>query len=317
MEEIFNQFYSNGTLLVMWGALLFHLIIPIPRASHPTTLWHKFAEQLAVKVNINNQYSQSLMSGTLAWLLMVIPTLLVLWALKPLVWQPQLFELALLLLAMDWRSNEKLANELTKALAHDDKPKARDILSPVLNRDTSSLSSLGLGKAGAETIIMGYGRNVICVLFWYAIAGGSGALFYRLSAELARAWSPSRSTYSPFGLTVSRSVAVLDYVPLRLFSLFIVVGNKASHTFKMMLSQSPSWSSPGPAWLLTAVGNKLELSLGGPAIYEKRKTVRSKIGGRIAPAAIHLSQIQKLIAWRVFAWIFIQSTLLFIIYQGF
>ncbi|MGF1722200.1 cobalamin biosynthesis family protein [Vibrio kyushuensis] len=317
MEEIFSQLYSNGTLLVMWGALLFHLIIPIPREAHPVTLWHKFAEQLADKVNINSNYSQSLISGTLAWLLMVIPTLLVLWALKPLVWQPQLFELALLLLAIDWRSNEKLANGLTKALAHDDKAGARTLLSPVLNRDTSSLSALGLGKAGAETIIMGYGRNVVCVLFWFAIAGGGGALVYRLSAELARAWSPSRLTFSPFGITVTRAVAVLDFIPLRLFALFIVCGNKATYTFKAMLTQSSSWPLPGPAWLLSSVGNKLELSLGGPAIYEKRKSVRAKIGGRIAPAAIHLSQIQTLIAWRVFAWVLIQSTVLFIIYQGF
>ncbi|MCK6264833.1 cobalamin biosynthesis family protein [Vibrio sp. ZSDE26] len=317
MEEIFNQLYSNGTLLVMWGALLFHLIIPIPREAHPVTLWHKFAEQLAEKVNTNTHYSQSLISGTLAWLLMVIPAILVLWALKPLVWQPQLFELALLLLALDWRSNEKLANGLTKALAHDDKKTARTLLSPVLNRDTSSLSALGLGKAGAETIIMGYGRNVVCVLFWYAIADGSGALIYRLTAELARAWSPSRARYSPFGLTVTRTVAILDFIPLRLFALFIVCGNKAFHTFKTMLIQSPSWPLPGPAWLLTSVGNKLELSLGGPAIYNKRKSVRSKIGGRIAPSAIHLSQVQTLIAWRVFAWILIQSLILFTVYQGF
>ncbi|WP_026029554.1 cobalamin biosynthesis family protein [Vibrio genomosp. F10] len=316
MEEIFSQFYSNGVLLVMWGALLFHLLIPIPRSAHPTTLWHKFAEQLAEKVNVNNHYSQSLISGTLAWLLMVIPTILVLWALKPLVWQPQLFELALLLLALDWRSNEVLANGLTKALAHDDKSTARSLLSPVLNRDTSRLSALGLGKAGAETIIMGYGRNVVCVLFWYAIGGGSGALIYRLSAELARAWSPSRSEFSPFGLAVTRAVALLDFIPLRLFALFVVCGNKAVYTFKAMLTQSSSWPSPGPAWLLTAVGNKLELSLGGPAIYENRKSVRAKIGGRIAPSAIHLSQIQTLVAWRVFAWTLIQSVILFLLYQG-
>ncbi|MCW8332730.1 cobalamin biosynthesis family protein [Vibrio paucivorans] len=317
MDEFFNQFYANGALLVMWGALLFHLILPIPRQAHPATLWHKFAEQLADKVNTNTSYSQSIISGTLAWLLMTIPALLVLWALKPLVWQPQLFELALLLLAIDWRSTEKLASELTLALAKDDKKLARSLLAPIVNRETSSLSPLGLGKAGAETIIMGYGRNVVCVLFWYAIAGGSGALVYRLTAELARAWSPSRQQYSPFGIPVIRAVAVLDYVPLRLFSLMIVAGNRASHSFKLILAQSASWPLPGPAWLLTAVGGKLELALGGPAIYEKRKAVRAKIGGRIAPAAIHLAQLQKLLAWRLFAWIALQSILLFIVYRGF
>lgn len=316
MQTLFDQVFANGVLLVMWGALLFHLILPIPYSAHPTTLWHKFAEILAGKVNNNQNYSQSLLSGSLACLLMCLPALAVLWALKPLVWQPQLFELGLLLLAIDWRNNEKLANQLIKALASEDKKLARRLLSPVVNRQTDTLSTLGLGKAGAETIIMGYGRNVICVLFWYGIGGGIAALMYRLTAELARAWSPSRQEYSPFGISVVRLVAVLDFIPLRLFALMIVFGAKASHTFKSMLTQSKSWPLPGPAWLITSVGNKLELSLGGPAIYNNTKAIRAKLGGRIAPSALHLSQLQKLLAWRIMAWIFLQSAVLLAVHQG-
>ncbi|HAS8147572.1 TPA: adenosylcobinamide-phosphate synthase, partial [Vibrio vulnificus] len=98
---------------------------------------------------------------------------------------PQLFELALLLLALDWRSNESLAKALIRAMANEDKPAARSLLSPYLNRETTTLSQLGIGKAAAETLIMGYGRNVVGVLFWFALSGGIGALMYRLTVELA------------------------------------------------------------------------------------------------------------------------------------
>ncbi|MDW3144600.1 adenosylcobinamide-phosphate synthase, partial [Vibrio sp. 2094] len=108
MEEIFQQFYANGALLVMWGALLFHLILPIPHSAHPATLWRKVAEQLAEKVNNHHSYSQSILSGSLALILMTLPCLVLLIALKPLVWQEPLYELALLLLALDWRSCETL-----------------------------------------------------------------------------------------------------------------------------------------------------------------------------------------------------------------
>jgi len=316
MDDLFNQLYSNGALLVMWGALLFHLIIPFPRDAHPAILWHKFAELLSSKVNINSSYNQSIISGTLAWLLMCIPAYLVLWALQPLVWQPQLFELALLLIALDWKNNEKLAGELIHALAKEDKLKARKLLDPLLNRDTERLSPLGLGKAGAETLIMGYGRNVICVLFWYGIGGGVAALMYRLTAELARAWSPSRQSYSPFGLPVTRAVAVLDYIPLKLFALIIALGHRTQAVFALFKTQGATWPLPGPSWLLIAVGGKLELSLGGPAIYEKRKAVRAKIGGRIAPSAIHLAQIHKLMAWRICVWLLLQSCILAVVHQG-
>ncbi len=316
MNEFFTNIYANGALLVMWGALLFHYILPIPRSSQPAILWHKFAEILASKVNTNSNYSQSIISGTLAWMLMIIPALVICIALKPLMWQPQLYELALLLLALDWRSQEQLANQIGRALASEDKKLARNLLSPYVNRETDTLSSVGLGKASAETIIMGFGRNVVVVLFWYALLGGIGAFIYRLMIELARTWSPSRASFQPFGLPAIRAVALIEFIPLRLFSLLIVLGNKFGHSFKTMLMQSRAWPLPGPAWLLCSVGSKLELSLGGPAIYGEKKVVRAKIGGRVVPAAIHLAQIKTLLAWRILIWIIAESLILFLVHQG-
>ncbi len=316
MNEFVSTIYAEGALLIMWGALLLQYILPIPRASHPAILWHKFAEVLADKVNTNNSYSQSIISGTLAWLLMIIPALLVCIALKPLVWQPQLYELALLILALDWRNNTQLANKLGSSLAKEDKPAARNLLKPFVNRETATLSTVGLGKAGAETIIMGFGRNVVVVLFWYGLLGATGAFIYRLMAELARAWSPSRASFHPFGLPIVRTVAILEFLPLRLFSLFLVAGNHSAKALKAIKTQSRSWPLPGPSWVICAIGGKLELALGGPAIYNEQKVVRAKIGGRVVPSAIHLSQIHNLIVWRIFIWILLESVILFAVYQG-
>ncbi|ALR16488.1 cobalamin biosynthesis family protein [Vibrio natriegens] len=316
MEETFQQLYANGALLVMWGALLFHLVLPIPHSAHPFTLWRKIAEQLTIKVNRHHSYSQSILAGCLSILIMILPCLVLLIALKPLVWKAPLYELALLLLALDWRSSERLTKQLVSAMSNEDKPLCRQRLKPYLNRDTNSLSLLGIGKAGAETIIMGYGRNVVCVLFWYALAGGIGAFLYRLIAELARTWSPSRKQYSPFGKPAIQLLAALEIIPLRLFALFIASGKSLSAVMSGISQQAQSWPLPGPAWLLCSVGNKLQLSLGGPAIYQGTRAERAKIGGRIAPSAIHLAQIQALLVWRIFAWIVIQSLLLGLIYQG-
>ncbi len=316
MQDVFQQFYANGALLVMWGALLFHHILPIPRSAHPTTIWRLMAKQLAKKVNRHHSYAQSTLSGSLAIVVMVVPWLVILVALKPLVWQAPLYELALLLLALDWRSSETLTKQLVKGMSQEDKAQCRQQLTPYINRDTSTLSLLGIGKAGAETIIMGYARNVVCVLFWYALTGGIGALTYRLIAELARTWSPSRKQYVPFGKPVVQLLAVLDVIPMRLFALFIAAGKDLSRVINSMKQQVKSWPLPGPAWLICCVGHKLQLSLGGPALYQGTRTERAKIGGRIAPAAIHLAQIQTLLVWRIFAWIIIESLLLGLIHQG-
>lgn len=316
MEALLGSVYSNGSLLILWGAILFHLILPIPRSAHPIQLWRKFAQLLADKVNTPNGYSQQLLSGTLAWLLMCVPALILLIALRPLIWQPQLFDLALLLLAFDWRSQALLTQQIGTALTQEDKMRARALLSPLLNRETSTLSPLGLGKAAAETIIMDYARNVIGVLFWYALLGGTGALMYRLIIELARCWSPSRAQYQPFGQTSLKVAATLDWLPMKLFSLLLLAGRGFTGLIAQVRIQSLSWPQPGPGWLLCATGQKLQIALGGPAIYGGRKAIRAKIGGRIAPSALHLYQIQQLMASRMTAWIVLESLILTLINRG-
>ncbi|NMS37380.1 cobalamin biosynthesis protein, partial [Vibrio parahaemolyticus] len=110
---------------------------------------------------------------------MLFPCLILLIAVKPFVWQIPLYELGLLILALDWRNSETLTKQLVTSISSEDKAQCRALLQPYLNRDTGSLSIVGIGKAGSETLIMGYSRNVIGVLFWYALTGGIGALMYR------------------------------------------------------------------------------------------------------------------------------------------
>ncbi|KII79952.1 cobalamin biosynthesis family protein [Vibrio renipiscarius] len=316
MDDFVNSLLANSALLVMWGALLCHWVLPLPREVHPALLWHKFAEQLANKVNTQSHYSQSLLSGSFAWLLMLTPMLIVLLALQNLVWQALLFDLAFLMLALDWRNTHQLANQLIPQLANEDKNAVKQQLTPWLNRSTDRLSLLGLGKASSETLIMSYGRSVVAVLFWYAVTGGIGAFLYRMAMELARAWSPSRQCFMPFGLPAVRILAVLDFIPLRLFALLVACGKRGKACLTLIAQQATSWPLPGPAWLLVSVGAKLQLSLAGPAIYQHHKALRAKLGGRIAPSAIHVDQINKLLFNRLWIWVTLQSLLLAAIYQG-
>lgn len=316
MNSLLEHAYANGALLVMWGALLFHLILPIPNNAHPLTAWQYIAKRLAQKVNTSGDYHQSKLSGSLALVVLMTPVIILLVAFRPLVWQPQLYDLGLLLLSLDWRSNERLTRQLVDALSSNDKKLARQVLGERLNRDTDTLSLIGLGKAGAETIIMGYTRNVICVLFWYGICGGIGAFCYRLIAELTRAWSPAQQRFHPFGLSTVRLLAMLDLVPMRLYAICISIGNNTAAVISSINQQARVWPLPGPGWVLISVGCKSEIALGGPAIYDGTKHERARIGGSVVPSAYHLMCIQKLLAWRIYAWLILQSAIMFIVYQG-
>jgi adenosylcobinamide-phosphate synthase len=316
MNSLLEHTYANGALLVMWGALLFHLILPIPNSAHPVTAWQYIAKRLAQKVNTSGDFQQSKLSGSLALIVLMTPVIILLVAFRPLVWQPQLYDLGLLLLSLDWRNNERLTRQLVDALSQDDKKLARQVLGKRLNRETGTLSLIGLGKAGAETIIMGYTRNVICVLFWYGVLGGIGALCYRLIAELARAWSPAQQKFHPFGLFTVKLLAALDLLPMRLYALFISIGKNTASVLATIKQQAHSWPLPGPSWVLISVGCKSELALGGPAIYDGTKQERARIGGNVVPSAYHLMCVQKLLAWRIYAWLMLQSSIMLLVYQG-
>ncbi|MDW6001722.1 cobalamin biosynthesis family protein [Vibrio mangrovi] len=316
MTHLNELLQTQSALLIMWGALLIHFILPLPANAHPAILWHKFAEILAEKVNTQGSYAQRTLSGTLATFLMLIPALMILVALEPLVWQSELYQLVLLILALDWRGLSKLTKPLLHALATQEKQNARQLLAERLNRQTDTLSVVGLGKASAEVLIIGQARQVITVLFWYGLLGGIGAFMYRLIVELSRVWSPSIPANHPFGLAAARLNLWCEWIPGRIFALLLMSGKGMSTVWAQTRRQSLSWPSRTAGWLLCATGHKLNLSLGGPAIYAGKKSIRAKVGGRIVPSALHLSQIQKLLNQRTYLWIGGQSLLMLIAAQG-
>ncbi|MDD9158107.1 cobalamin biosynthesis family protein [Aliivibrio sp. S4TY2] len=316
MLEKFSLLIADYSLLVLWGALLFHLLLPIPVHAHPMTIWRKFAELLANKVNNTRSYQQRFLSGSLAWALMIIPAFIVCIAAQPIVWNLPLFNLGLLLISLEWRGVEKLCKDTIQSINQNNKEEAKTALQPWVNRDVEPLSLLGLGKASAETIILGYARTVIGVLFWYGIAGGVGAFIYRLSLELARAWSPSRDSFRPFGIPALTIQTFLDFIPLKLFSLLCLIGKHLQSTLHTLNQQRKSWVNTNNAWLLIIIGKKFELSLGGPVIYQGKKISRPKLGGKIAPSALHLAQIHRFLSWRIAIWLILQSTLMVIIKHG-
>ncbi|WP_339386051.1 cobalamin biosynthesis family protein [Vibrio caribbeanicus] len=316
MEGLFNDFYSNGALLILWAGLLVHRLLPLSREFHPTTIWRKFAIQLSNKVNTSTTASQAMLSGSLAWLLMMLPLFVVAISLGNLAWYQEVFELTLLVFALDWRNTDRFGKDFVTTLAREDKTHGKILIQPLINRSTASFSMVGLGKAGSETLIMSYGRNLVCVLFWYGLTGGVGAFLYRMAVELSRAWSPSRKQYSSFGQMATRTVALTELVPMRLFALLITSGRRALATIQLIKLQASSWPLPGPAWLMVSVGAKLQLSLGGPAIYDRHKSIRTKVGGRIAPSAIHVAQVHQLLKQKCYLWVLAQSVIMGLVYQG-
>jgi adenosylcobinamide-phosphate synthase len=311
--QLVDIFTTFSPLLILWAAVLVNLVLPLPYSAHPARAWYQFAQLLASKVNSHQSYGQDFVSGSLACGLMLFPALALLVAVQNLTWETHYYQFALLLLALDWRHQLQLTSKMGQWLSQEDKEHARLELAPLLNRRVDTLSLVGLGKATSETLIAGHSRQVIGVLFWFSVSGGIGALSYRLACELHRAWSPSQPHFRPFGLAAARLVLILEWLPLRLFIALLLLGKNSRAILQQAQAQVRAWPSPSQGWLLAIVGHKLQLSMGGPALYNNTKAVRAKLGGRIAPSALHISQIMTLLNHKTLYWLIIQSVIIALI----
>ena len=313
LPALFEVLSPHSVLLSMWGALLFHWFFPLNFQTFPLLAWPLLAKDLSDKVNHSyDTQKQQTLSGILTLSLLGLTSLVLLIAIKQLVWVSWFFEFLLLWMALGWKSITQITLQVEEALIDENKAQARILLSNILNRETLTLSSIGITKAGCETLLFGYARNLIGVLFWYGIAGGIGARLYTQLVQLTRIWSPRLQKYAFFGLSASALFTVLDFAPSRLFALLIAFGHRFKAASKAMYEQAFTEKRKGGDWLLASCGMKYQVALGGPVIYDNLKIHRPRLGDLITPSPLHLALLNQKLLQKARFWILIQSALMYL-----
>ena len=139
------------------------------------------------------------------------------------------------------------------------------------------MSSLGMVKANIESILLRYSYQYCAVIFWYLIAGGVGALTYRLIYELSLCWNNKLLKFRHFGQPARHIVNILQWLPSKLACLSIVFVVNISQGTKALF-QRISYQC-NHLFILNLCGASFGIELGGPAYYEQQKVRSSKCGG--------------------------------------
>ncbi|MEY4511918.1 MAG: Adenosylcobinamide-phosphate synthase [Pseudomonadota bacterium] len=105
--------------------------------------------------------------------------------------------------------------EMALALEHADLPRARRALLSLCSRDPSELSPSELAGATIESLTENASDSVVAPLFYFALFGVPGALFYR-AANTLDAMVGYRGRYEYLGKVAARLDDVLNFVPARL-----------------------------------------------------------------------------------------------------
>lgn len=113
-------------------------------------------------------------------------------------------------------------HEMALALQASDLPRARRALMSLCSRDPSELSPSELSGATIESLTENASDSVVAPLFYFALLGVPGALFYR-AANTLDAMVGYRGRYEYLGKVAARLDDVLNFVPARLTAVALAL----------------------------------------------------------------------------------------------
>jgi adenosylcobinamide-phosphate synthase len=274
------------------------------RRWHPLVGFGRMAHAIEGKLN---RGSHKYGSGALAWLLAVMPpALLAYWIIdcseSVSVIAGACLHVLLLYFCLGLRSLRDHTLPIEQALAQDDLVQARQLTAYIVSRDTEQAEAAELSKAAVESLLENGNDAVFGTLFWFVVAGGPGALLFRLANTLDAMWGYRTPRYLAFGCATARIDDVLNCLPARLTALsYALLGNTrlAWHCWR---TQAPDWSSPNAGPVMAAGAGALGLALGGTASYDGVLENRPPLGAGEAATASDIGRAWRLVASTAALW---------------
>ncbi len=238
--------------------------------------------------------------GVIALMLMLVPFTAIAAALAALPYVGMVFSLLMLYFAIGHRSLHDHARPIATALQDGDDAKARHLTSHLVSRDSAAINPPG---AATESVLENGNDGVFGALFWFIVAGGAGAILYRLANTLDAMWGYRSERYVAFGWGAARFDDLLNYFPARLTALtYALLGNsrRALHCWR---TQAPDWESPNAGPVMAAGAGALNLMMGGPARYRGEWHQRPVLGAGIPAVVGDIERALTLVRHGVFLWL--------------
>jgi adenosylcobinamide-phosphate synthase len=293
--------WPSATLIAA-GALLLDRLLGEPRRFHGLVGFGWLATRLEVSLNpvARQSFPNQRIQGAAGVLLLLVPlTLLAFWLGRLPIAGP-VVDLLLLYFAVGHRSLHEHARAVLAPLMQGDTEAARRAAARMVSRDSAAIEP---ASATVESVLENGNDGVFGALFWFFIAGGTGALAFRLVNTLDAMWGYRNSRFLYFGWAAARLDDVMNYVPARLTALtYALLGNMRS-ALSCWKTQAPSWDSPNAGPVMAAGAGALHVRLGGAARYQGEWHERPQLGIGKPPAANDIERALTLVRHGVYLWL--------------
>ena len=285
-------------------AMILDLLLGEARRWHPLAGFGNLAIWLERRLN-QNRYRIS--QGALAWLLLVVPPVVCAAALIRLdvtigAWLGAAIHVLLLYFSIGLRSLHDHLVPIADALERHDLAQARVLTARIVSRDTVDADAPSLAKAAVESLLENGNDAVFGALFWFIVAGGPGALLYRLANTLDAMWGYRTPRYLRFGRVSARVDDALNWLPARLTAVSYALLGQTGNALHCWRTQAVDWPSPNAGPVMAAGAGALQRQLGGAASYDGVIEMRPPLGNGPAAAASDIRRAWRLVAHTSVLW---------------
>ena len=273
-----------------------------PRTAHPLVGFGKLAMLIEARLNTGQR---GRLLGIAAWALAVLPPVLIAaWLVATL---PFLLACAvhvlLLWFALGARSLNDHIAPIARALAQRNLAEARLLTARIVSRETAHADEAALARAAIESALENGHDAIFGALFWFAIAGGPGALAFRLANTLDAMWGYRTPRYLRFGWAAARFDDVLNWIPARLTAASYALLGDTRTAWRCWREQAPRWDSPNAGPVMASGAGSLNVLLGGAAVYHGAIETRPTLGAGQTASTTHIVAALQLVERTVILWL--------------
>jgi adenosylcobinamide-phosphate synthase len=189
------------------------------------------------------------------------------------------------------------------ALDQDDLTLARQQVAKIVSRDTVVMDATQISVATVESVLENGCDAIFGALFWFIVAGPSGAVVYRLVNTLDAMWGYRTDHYRDFGWAAARLDDLLNWPPARLTGLSYMLLGNSRDAWQCWRTQAAAWKSPNAGTVMAAGAGALGLTLGGGARYQGEWQARPPLGTGSPPGCADIQRAVALVKHALWLWL--------------
>lgn len=266
--------------LTLLLALLLDTLLGEPKKWHPLVFFGTWASYIEKQLILpsNKPNTNQKIQGGLAVILAIIP---IAGATFILTRSPLLNELLsplILYLCIAPKSLLQHTQAIYNPLQAGNLAQARQAIAMIVSRETQQMDAQAVRKATIESTLENGADAIFAPIFWFVLAGPTGAIFYRLSNTLDAMWGYKNKRYYYFGYAAARLDDLLNWVPARLTAISYLLLGDSHKAWICYRQQSPHCESPNAGVVMSAGAGCLNVNLGGPAIYHGQLKTKPALG---------------------------------------